>query len=522
MRIFGRRRQIGTAEAEAPLPREGVAQAGGAFCSLAAIAGGADRIAVVDCETTGIYNADRVVEVAIVTVDLNGQIVDAWDTLVQPERDVGASHIHGLSAASLRDAPVFADIAGDIAVRLHGACLAAHNLPFDVRMLSNEFIRLGADLTVLTGIDTLAATRSRLGIACLEHGIRIVHAHSALGDALATAELLVRVSTSCASGGPAVAPTSLSRAVRTFPRSATAPVHVPDPPYLISLIASLDHAGAEAATLAYLELVGRALADLRLASDERKELTLLAASLGLDAAHVAQAHRRFVNDLIDAALEDHIVTDDELDVLVRVASALEIDQHRVEQRTRSVRITETTIELAAGMTVVFTGDDPSHSREEMTRHAESLGMTVGKGVTKTTDLLVAYESASASGKAKKAHAYGVPIVSTGQFSGVCLGDPLDASGTGGGRKVVTCPDCRTTWTLGARSSAQSQRRCEDCAPTRLSTPRTSDRTDRPTSEELVCADCGMSWARERTRGRKPHRCPDCVGASDAEEVRPAD
>lgn len=28
-------------------------------------------------------------------------------------------------------------------------------------------------------------------------------------------------------------------------------------------------------------------------------------------------------------------------------------------------------------------------------------------------------------------------------------------------------------------------------------------------EALVCRTCGRSWERPRTRGRKPHQCPDC-------------
>lgn len=432
---------------------------------LVALAGGADRIAVVDCETTGVYNSDRVVEVGIVTMDLDGAVIDAWETLVQPERDVGASHIHGLTAACVRDAPVFADIAGDVAVRLHGACLAAHNLAFDARMLGNEFIRLGADLTVLSGIDTLTATRCRLGVACDSFGIPTHNAHSALADAFATAELLKYVAASCAPGSATAAPTTLARSGRTLPRHSIEPVTIPDPPYLAALIAALNYEGVEAATLAYLELVGRALADLRLEPHERAELAHFAGALGLNSAAVAQAHRRFVNDVIDAALTDHVVSDEELDLILRVAGALEIDQVRVEQRTNTSRVTETGVTLVSGMRVVFTGDDPAHPRSELTQHAETLGLVVGKGVSKTTDLLIAYENDSASGKAKKAHSYGVPIVTTREFASARQGDHLDAMGTGGSRKVITCPDCHTTWTVDARIPARMQRRCDDCTST---------------------------------------------------------
>lgn len=45
--------------------------------------------AVFDLETTGLCNKDRVVELAIVHVDADGEVTDRWATLVNPKRDVG-------------------------------------------------------------------------------------------------------------------------------------------------------------------------------------------------------------------------------------------------------------------------------------------------------------------------------------------------------------------------------------------------------------------------------------------------
>ncbi len=57
------------------------------------------RIAVIDVETTGLYNTDRVVEIAILTLDCDGRVHDEFETLVQPLRDVGPTWIHGVDAA---------------------------------------------------------------------------------------------------------------------------------------------------------------------------------------------------------------------------------------------------------------------------------------------------------------------------------------------------------------------------------------------------------------------------------------
>lgn len=177
--------------------------------NLKHLVGGADRIAVIDCETTGLYKNDRIIELAIITMDLNGRILETWETLVQPLRDVGATHIHGITTKAVKHAPTFADIAGDVALRLNGACVAAHNLPFDRQMLVNEFARLDIKCEIDNGIDTLQATGVRLDMACETHRVRLKNAHSAAADAIAVAKLIRRVAKMCEAGEPALIPTEL-------------------------------------------------------------------------------------------------------------------------------------------------------------------------------------------------------------------------------------------------------------------------------------------------------------------------
>lgn len=77
----------------------------------AAVLTDADRFAVVDVENTGLYNSDRLVELAVVTLDDSGRTIDEWDTLINPQRDVGPVHIHGITASMVSAAPLFAEIA---------------------------------------------------------------------------------------------------------------------------------------------------------------------------------------------------------------------------------------------------------------------------------------------------------------------------------------------------------------------------------------------------------------------------
>ena len=158
------------------------------------------RLVVVDVETTGWSAAtDAIVEIARVTLD-NGAIAERWSSLVQPGRPVPAeaTHIHGISDAMLAVAPP----AGVIARPFRDACgadtLAIHNAAFDVPFLNALLRRHGVEPLYNPIVDTLGLARgldgqggNSLGELARDHGIAHANPHRALGDALATAELLL-------------------------------------------------------------------------------------------------------------------------------------------------------------------------------------------------------------------------------------------------------------------------------------------------------------------------------------------
>ena len=131
---------------------------------------GARHLAVIDVETTGLSAADEVVELAIILLDGDGHEIDAWESLFRPTVPLtpGAARVNGLSDTQLVRAPRFGDLAGDIAERLDGACLVAHNAAFDLRMLSSAFAGTGSRLDAPLVVDTYATTCRAL-IAALEH-----------------------------------------------------------------------------------------------------------------------------------------------------------------------------------------------------------------------------------------------------------------------------------------------------------------------------------------------------------------
>lgn len=103
-----------------------------------------DRLAFIDLETTGANPLlDRVTEIGIVEVD--GDRVSTWTTLVNPERPIPGfiQQLTGIDDRMVAGAPTFARVADELAERLHGRLFIAHNARFDYGFVRNEFQRLG-------------------------------------------------------------------------------------------------------------------------------------------------------------------------------------------------------------------------------------------------------------------------------------------------------------------------------------------------------------------------------------------
>jgi DNA polymerase-3 subunit epsilon len=128
-----------------------------------------DRIAVVDVETTGLspWRHDRIVEIAIVLVSPDGEIHAAYETLVNPKRDLGPTRIHQISASDVLRAPSFTDVAGDVLDILRdGFAIAGHNVSLDMNFLVKEYERLGVTIPEMP----LLCTFRLLGRNSLEIG----------------------------------------------------------------------------------------------------------------------------------------------------------------------------------------------------------------------------------------------------------------------------------------------------------------------------------------------------------------
>lgn len=157
---------------------------------------------VVDVETTGGQGTQhRVTEVGAVKLR-GGEIVDRFQTLVNPQRSIpaGITRLTGITPAMVAGAPVFADIADRLTAFLEDGIFVAHNVDFDYGFLSREFRRLGrpfryAKLCTCASMRKLYPGHKSYSLAalCAAFDIDLRSHHRALADAEAAAQLLLLV-----------------------------------------------------------------------------------------------------------------------------------------------------------------------------------------------------------------------------------------------------------------------------------------------------------------------------------------
>jgi DNA polymerase-3 subunit epsilon len=261
---------------------------------------------------------------------------------------------------------------------------------------------------------------------CAAAGVSLEDAHSALGDARATAKLLAVYLMCCGTPIPWQQVSAQGSCypwpsynkelpqVRLVHRCSGAERR-PDA-WLDRIVSRLPRAGT-AAEDSYLEVLGRALVDQYLSAHERAALVSLAADLGLCQDQLRELHRRYLDAMGSVALEDGIVTADERRDLTRVAECLGLGGDAVDRALRpheeTARIALSTLRLERGDRVVITGET-RRAREEWISLLVGAGLEHG-GVTKATRVLVAADPDSFSGKAQKARGYGVPVVTEEAF-----------------------------------------------------------------------------------------------------------
>lgn len=156
---------------------------------------------VVDVETTGTTDNDRIVQIAAIKCDGAGNELERFTTIVNPGMPIHpeAAAVHGITDQQASQYPSFKDgAAAKIAEMLgQGQVFVAHNRQFDERFVERELKAAGIDtfppphlractLEVARLVEP-DAEEHRLEVMCEARGIQLENAHDAMADTAATA-----------------------------------------------------------------------------------------------------------------------------------------------------------------------------------------------------------------------------------------------------------------------------------------------------------------------------------------------
>lgn len=389
--------------------------------------------AVVDFETTGFVpeRGDRVVEIGVVQLDKDGQRESAWTTLVNPRRDVGASHVHGIYGGDLLDAPEFSEVSDELLALLAERAVVAHNASFDMRFLHQELRRAGYQIESRPlALCSMKWSGRLLGPAKLAHccealGIQLDDAHTALADAEATGQLLAKLMELGGSHTEWVQdlaaahsfswPASQGRRPNRLATRETAAATHPGS-WMADVLGDAWIPGASTDEASYLLALNDALLDLHISKSEGRALVQLAQESGITGSRMLELHSEHLSRLAAEAWADGVLTDAELSDLCRVAVHLNLTETHVAaalNSTREAHAKPRETLLQPGDRVVFTGT-LTRPREDWISEITAAGLTTG-AVTKSTRVVVSADPDSLSGKAAKARTYGVPVIDEPAF-----------------------------------------------------------------------------------------------------------
>jgi DNA polymerase-3 subunit epsilon len=160
---------------------------------------------VFDTETTGLdpSGGDEIVQIGAARI-VAGKLrrEDSFEQLVNPRRDIPAAGIaiHGIRAELVADAPTLDHVLPAFHAFAHDTVLVAHNAAFDMRFLQLKERATGIvfdqpvlDTLLLSAVVHPQQDSHELEAIAVRLGVRVLGRHTALGDALVTAEVFIKM-----------------------------------------------------------------------------------------------------------------------------------------------------------------------------------------------------------------------------------------------------------------------------------------------------------------------------------------
>lgn len=156
-------------------------------------------LVIFDFETTGLdSDRDRIIEIGGIKV-VNGQIVDEFSTLVDPEIPITSTitQITGITSEMLKGMPTIGDVLPGFLEFFKDAILVAHNAEFDLAFLKAAASRVGYQLqwpcfcTLKLARVLLPQLESKnLDTLAMHYGLQFEARHRSIGDCKVTSAVL--------------------------------------------------------------------------------------------------------------------------------------------------------------------------------------------------------------------------------------------------------------------------------------------------------------------------------------------
>ena len=321
-----------------------------------------------DVETPNRYH-NRICSIGITTIDEKWHL-ETTETLIDPECqfDYSNSSITGITADSVRHAPVFPEVWKRIKPLFTGAVIVAHNASFDLCVLQKTLAAYGLDGFVVNYLCTYNSAQAalpslgshKLSAMCDYYGIPLEH-HHAGSDSRACAIILRNL---CAAGFNA------QRMISQFDLSR--PVYTEETTHWTQTLSKTTQA---------LNEMNHILQDISedgiLTVDEINLLiNWMNANIELKGNF---PYDRIYNKLAEV-LEDGVITAQEHNELIQL----------FQTATNPVETTSCTCEVndLTGKNICLSGEFDYGSKEEVSALLTGKGAIMQNGVTRKTDILV--------------------------------------------------------------------------------------------------------------------------------------
>lgn len=160
---------------------------------------------VFDTETTGLNpsGGDEIIQIGAVRI-VNGRILrsEAFDQLVDPQRSIPKAGIaiHGITPDQVKGQPTIDEVLPAFHAFCHDTVLVAHNAAFDMKCLAVKQSVTGVcfdhpvlDTLLLSALAHPNHSRHNLDDLAQRFGLTIHGRHTAIGDAMVTAEIVLKL-----------------------------------------------------------------------------------------------------------------------------------------------------------------------------------------------------------------------------------------------------------------------------------------------------------------------------------------